>query len=70
MSFCPYFKNGYFGSCTASASNHIPTIAEMEDYCFGESERCPFFADATAKGVALDTEYAPIIELKPDRLVG
>ena len=30
VSSCPYFKNGYFGVCTASESNHVPLIAEME----------------------------------------
>ena len=72
MSFCPYFKNGYFGSCTASVSNHIPTIAEMEDYCFGESQRCSFFAAATLKkglGAALDTKHDRMMKLGPDSLV-
>ncbi len=64
MSFCPYFKNGYFGTCTASASNHIPTIAEMEDHCFGESRSCSFFMAATSKKDrnALDANYDQMVE--------
>ncbi len=74
MSFCPYFKNGYFGSCTASASNHIPTIAEMEAYCFGQSRSCSFFMDATSnKGrtSALDakSKYDQLVEPGPDSLI-
>ena len=43
MSYCPFFKNGYFGVCTASGSNHVPSIAEMEEYCFSENFLCPYF---------------------------
>lgn len=43
MNGCPYFKKGYFGACTASRSPHIPSIAEMEQYCFREHFLCPIF---------------------------
>jgi hypothetical protein len=43
MSFCPFFKNGYFAVCAASGSNHVPSIAEMEQYCFKENFLCPAF---------------------------
>ncbi|HBR21233.1 MAG TPA: hypothetical protein DD713_01485 [Nitrospiraceae bacterium] len=49
MSFCPFFKRGYFAVCTASGSNHVPSIAEMEQYCFRETSLCPAFEDYTAK---------------------
>lgn len=49
MSFCPYFKNGYFGSCTASSSNYVPSIAEMERYCFGDNSLCSILEVHTAK---------------------
>ncbi len=49
MSFCPFFKNGYFGVCTASGSNYVPSIAEMEQYCFNENFLCPIFELYTTK---------------------
>jgi len=43
---CPYFKEGYFGVCDAPDSTHVPTIAEMETFCFKASyEGCPNFED-------------------------
>ncbi len=39
---CPYFKEGYFGICVAPDAIHVPTIAEMETYCFKVGyEICP-----------------------------
>jgi len=49
MSYCPFFKNGYFGVCAASGSNHVPSIAEMEEYCFREHTVCPIFENYTTK---------------------
>ena len=43
MSCCPFFKNGYFAVCTASKSDYVPSIAEMEQFCFGENCLCPTF---------------------------
>lgn len=41
---CHYFQKGYFGVCTASASSHVPSITEMENFCFKEYYRiCPIF---------------------------
>ena len=31
---CPYFEEGYIGTCGASDSRYVPTIAIMEQYCF------------------------------------
>ncbi len=42
---CPYYKEGYFGVCTASESTHVPNIEKMETYCFSECYRlCPDLA--------------------------
>lgn len=49
MSLCPFFKKGYFAACTASGANHVPTIAEMEQYCFRETSLCPAFGNYTAR---------------------
>lgn len=39
---CPYFKEGYFGICVAPDAIHVPSIAEMETYCFkARCETCP-----------------------------
>jgi hypothetical protein len=47
---CHYFKKGYFGVCTASELSHVPSIAEMEHYCFREYYRiCPIFEDFMTK---------------------
>jgi hypothetical protein len=47
---CHYFKKGYFGICTASALSHVPSITEMENFCFKEYYRiCPIFADFMAR---------------------
>ncbi len=66
MSFCPLFKNGYFGICTASGSNHVPSIAEMEQYCFSENFLCPIFELYTTKkyqGSSPGMKYAHITGL-------
>ena len=47
---CHYFKKGYFGICTASELSHVPSISEMESFCFREYYRnCPIFADFTVR---------------------
>ncbi len=43
---CPYFKEGYFGICVAPDAIHVPSIAEMEKFCFRvRYENCPKFSD-------------------------
>ena len=50
MGSCYYFKKGYFGVCSASESDHVPSIAEIEQYCFKENYRlCPIFKVYTLK---------------------
>jgi len=47
---CPYFKDHYFGFCTRSNSSYVPSIAEMEDYCFTDGfTSCPIFETQTTK---------------------
>ena len=39
---CPYFRESHFGMCTAVDSIHIPSIDEMERFCFRPwFDRCP-----------------------------
>ena len=39
---CPYFKEGYFGICVAPDAIHVPSIKEMEKFCFRSWFRvCP-----------------------------
>lgn len=41
---CLYFTESYFGFCTRSDSPYVPSIAEMEYYCFKDSfTLCPLF---------------------------
>ncbi len=36
---CPYFEDAYVGVCNASDFPCVPTIAEMEQYCFRNNYR-------------------------------
>ena len=41
---CPCFIEDYFGVCTASKVPYIPSIAELERYCFNVNFKlCPVF---------------------------
>jgi len=40
---CPSFKQEYVGICLASRKPYIPSIAEMEQYCFTNFGRCSIF---------------------------
>jgi len=42
---CIYFNAEAFGVCSADGA-HVPTILEMERYCFSKYHRtCPHYAD-------------------------
>jgi hypothetical protein len=56
MGFCSHFKKGYFGVCTASESNHVPGIAEMEHYCLKENFLCPIFELHSSKNIEVKTD--------------
>ena len=49
MGSCHFFKKGYFGKCSAAESEYIPSIADMDRYCFRENARCPVFETHNAK---------------------
>lgn len=39
---CPYFKEAYVGVCISSGPPYVPSIAQMEQYCFTDDFRfCP-----------------------------
>ena len=39
---CPYFEEGYIGTCKASESRSVPGIERMETYCFKKAYKlCP-----------------------------
>ena len=41
---CPCFIEDYFGVCTASKVPYIPSIGELERYCFQDDfQSCPIF---------------------------
>ncbi len=43
---CPYFKEGTFGICVAPDAIHVPSIKEMENFCFRTSYgKCPNLTD-------------------------
>lgn len=44
---CKYFHDETFGFCSADGNGYMPTIHEMERYCFSKYCRtCPRYADA------------------------
>jgi len=46
---CPYFDDGYFGTCSASVLRYIPSIDKMETYCFKRTYRlCPTLSESMA----------------------
>ncbi len=41
---CPYFNEMYVGVCEALEEPYVPTIGELEQFCFREHYRsCPIF---------------------------
>ena len=43
---CPYFKEGYTGTCGAATSRYVPRIDRMETFCFKENyRRCPTLSE-------------------------
>jgi len=43
---CPYFEEGYVGSCDASETKYIPSIERMETFCFKPVYRlCPVLSE-------------------------
>lgn len=42
---CPYFRDEYVGLCTAKKRPYVPSIDEMERYCFKVYEQCWAFRD-------------------------
>ncbi len=55
---CPYFKEGIFGICVAPDAIHVPSISEMEKFCFRSwYGSCPNLATKTFSGDAERTVY-------------
>ncbi len=43
---CPYFDEGYFGTCGAAEQRYVPSIERMETYCFRKTyRRCPTLSE-------------------------
>jgi hypothetical protein len=38
---CPYFEEGYIGTCGASESRYVPSIERMEIHCFKQTYLFP-----------------------------
>lgn len=50
---CPCFKETSIGLCDASRKLHVPSITEMDKYCFKTSfRRCPLFHKESRTGTA------------------
>ncbi len=46
---CPYFEEGYIGTCGASETRYVPRIERMEQYCFKETYGlCPILSESIA----------------------
>lgn len=43
---CPYFEEGYVGTCGASETTYVPSIERMENFCFKAAYRlCPVLSE-------------------------
>ncbi len=50
---CPCFKETSIGLCDASRKLYVPSIAEMDKYCYKTSFRhCPLFHRLSSAGEA------------------
>jgi hypothetical protein len=59
---CPYFEEGYIGTCGASASRYVPSIERMETYCFKQTYGlCPILSEYIYE---YDTAVANCAEIK------
>ncbi len=57
---CPYFKEGTFGICVAPDAIHVPSINEMEKFCFRSwYGTCPNLTDKEYRETEKITHYAP-----------
>jgi hypothetical protein len=46
---CPYFEEGYIGTCGASVARYVPRIERMEQYCFKQIYGlCPILSESIA----------------------
>lgn len=46
---CPYFEEGYIGTCGASVLRYVPNIEQMETYCFRNIYKlCPTLSSSMA----------------------
>jgi len=61
---CPYFKEGYIGTCGASASRYVPKIERMETYCFKQTYMlCPTLSEYLYENNIAMANYSPKKEL-------
>ncbi len=70
---CPYFDEGYFGTCGAAGQRYVPSIERMETYCFRKTyRRCPTLSEYLCDNRKA-TAYTPIrksfhpVRFHPDR---
>jgi hypothetical protein len=59
---CPYFRESYFALCARSNSTYVPSIAEMEQYCFKDKFYfCPIIKASLAK--KLKMRFDPLVTI-------
>jgi len=61
---CPYFDEGYIGTCGASLARYVPSIERMETYCFKKTYRlCPTLSEYLYENDMAMANYSPKKEL-------
>lgn len=57
---CPYFDEGYIGTCGVVASRYVPSIEKMETYCFKQTYRlCPILREYLYENDIAMANYIP-----------
>jgi hypothetical protein len=57
---CPCLRQEYVGVCAASGFPHVPSVAQMETYCFKKSYRyCTYYRARQASVSESPTQATP-----------
>ena len=52
---CQYFKEAYVGYCSASDFPYIPSIRDMQLFCFKDFRACSFCCRSQDAGIPIST---------------
>ncbi len=63
---CQYFKEDYVGYCSASDFPYIPSIRDLELFCFKDFRACSFCYRFQGAGMLIDTLKHPVLSAAVD----